>query len=85
MYSDKAQYNQALEYYTQSLTIRREIGDRVGEAITVQNMGHMYTDMGQYDQAQEFFKRALIIARELGLLSEEKEILEDIDNLPDNP
>ena len=33
------QPRQALEYYNQALPIRREVGDRAGEAATLNNIG----------------------------------------------
>ena len=45
------QYQQALDYFHQSLAIRREIGDRQGEGIDLNDIGRVYGTLGQYQQA----------------------------------
>ena len=39
MYDGLGEPARALEYYVQALPIRREVGDRAGEAVTLSNIG----------------------------------------------
>ncbi len=48
------------------MLIRREIGDRAGEGITLNNIGAVYDHQGQYDQALNQYQQALVIRREIG-------------------
>ena len=57
---------EALDSYQQALAIRREIGDRAGEAITLNNIGVVYVDQGRYAEALDTFPQALTIRREVG-------------------
>ena len=47
-YSAIGQYQRAIDFQQQSLAIRREIGDRRGEAISLGNLGNVYQLLGQY-------------------------------------
>ena len=63
-YYQQEQYSKALDYYRQALPIRREVGDRLGEATTLSNMGlayhHLPAVSGQISDAQvEAFRTAL--------------------------
>jgi CHAT domain-containing protein len=44
----------------------RAIGDRRGEAITLNNIGNVYESIGEWQKALEKFKEALPIRREIG-------------------
>ena len=56
----------ALEYYGQALPIRREVGDRAGEAATLNNIGAVYDGLGEPQRALEYYGQALPILREVG-------------------
>jgi len=56
----------ALEYYQQALEIQQEIGYRMGEAGTLNNIGSIYKDLSRYEQALEYFHQALPIWQEIG-------------------
>ena len=60
------QYQLAIEYHQQALTIYREIGDRGGEGTVLGNLGIAYHSLGQYQQAINYYQQALTIAREIG-------------------
>ena len=49
-----------------SLDLFRELGDRWGEAATLDTIGYAYRDLGDYQQAVRFSELALDIDRELG-------------------
>ncbi|MBQ0994934.1 tetratricopeptide repeat protein, partial [Micromonospora sp. H61] len=57
---------QALVYYEQALPIRREIGDRAGEAVTLNNIGGVYAGLGDRQRALVYYEQALPIRREIG-------------------
>jgi CHAT domain-containing protein len=65
-YRNLGQYQKAIEFHQQFLTIAREIGDRDGEAASLNNLGIAYKSLGQYRQAIEFYQQSLAIAREIG-------------------
>jgi len=60
------QYDKALEYYRQSLTISRDIKERAGEARTLHQMGSVYVRMQQYDNALNYYNQCLAISQETG-------------------
>ena len=58
-------YSKALEYFEQSLEIKKEIGDRKGEAKTLGNIGVVYRDISHPGKAIEYFEKDLVISREI--------------------
>ena len=56
----------ALEYYGRALPIMREVGDRAGEAVTLNNIGLVHNALGDRERALEYYGQALPIAREVG-------------------
>ena len=48
------------------LTARREVGDRAGEAVTLNNMAEVYHTTGRPRRALELFEQALPLMREVG-------------------
>jgi tetratricopeptide (TPR) repeat protein/DNA-binding CsgD family transcriptional regulator len=56
----------ALETFSNSLVIRREIGDREAEAATLHGLGCLYTEMGRYGEAEEHLQQACVLLREAG-------------------
>jgi CHAT domain-containing protein len=65
-YNSLGQYPKAIEYYQQSLAIKKEIGDRNGEAKSLGNLGNAYNSLGQYPKAIEFYQQSLAITKEIG-------------------
>ncbi len=61
-----ARGKQALEYFNQALPIWREIGERSGEALTLNDMGPAYAGMGQKQKALEVYNQALKSGAKLG-------------------
>ncbi len=78
VYADLEQYQQALGYFKETLTIKRKIGDSHGEGHALTDIGNMYNYLGQYKRALEYYKQALEIRRELGDRSREGEVLFNI-------
>jgi tetratricopeptide (TPR) repeat protein len=52
--------------YDQALPIRFEVGDRAGEATTLNNIGMLHNERGDLDAAMRSLKQALPILREVG-------------------
>ncbi len=66
VYNKIGQSQEALNYYQQALPISREVGDRPGEAVTLNNLGTVYTNIGQPQEALNYYQQALPIRREVG-------------------
>ncbi len=54
----------ALAYLRTAFPIQREVDDRAGEAITLNNIGAIYGSIREMKQALEYYERALSIMRE---------------------
>jgi tetratricopeptide (TPR) repeat protein len=65
-YSSLREYQQAINFYQQSLEIAREIGDRNTQGLSLTNLGNTYLNLGQYQEAIEFCQQSLEISREIG-------------------
>jgi tetratricopeptide (TPR) repeat protein len=61
----------ALELYEQALPLRRAIGDRAGEAATLNNIGSVHHDLGDKTRALEFYEQALPLRCAVGDLAGE--------------
>ncbi|MEG4069992.1 CHAT domain-containing protein, partial [Microcoleus sp. Pol11C2] len=66
VYSDLGEKQKALEYYSQSLALRRAVSDRGGEAATLHNIGGVYSDLGEKQKALEYYSQSLPLSRDLG-------------------
>jgi tetratricopeptide (TPR) repeat protein len=62
----RGNYEQAEDYYEQSLEHARESGDRFGEAESLRSLGNTCFRLGTFEQAREYFERSLAIKREIG-------------------
>jgi tetratricopeptide (TPR) repeat protein len=56
----------ALALYQQSLAIRQEIGDRVGEGVTLNNISQIYDTRGDYGTALKHLEQSLVISQDIG-------------------
>ena len=56
----------ALEKYNEALPIRRAVGDRRGEAVTLNNIGVVYGSLGEMQKALEKYNEALPLRRDVG-------------------
>ena len=57
---------EALIYFEKALRIRREVGDRRGEGVTLNNLGLVYNALGKQQEALSYFQQALDIRRKVG-------------------
>ena len=73
-------YQPTIELLRQSLAIRREIGDRAGEAHSLGNLGNAYYSLGEYQQAIELLQQSLAIRREIGDRAGEASCLGNLGN-----
>ncbi|MGK7922197.1 MAG: tetratricopeptide repeat protein [Trichodesmium sp.] len=58
-------FDQAIEYLKQSLTIAQQIKSREEEEDAIQNLGHAYLFKRKFTQAGSYFKQSLEISREI--------------------
>jgi tetratricopeptide (TPR) repeat protein len=65
VYYRLGKFDKALEQFQASLTIRREMSDRIGEAETLNYIGQIYFQHGDFDTALEQFQASLAIFREM--------------------
>jgi len=56
----------AVAAHRMALELRREAGDRAGEATSMLNLGNALSDQGAYDEACEYFRGALSIHEATG-------------------
>jgi tetratricopeptide (TPR) repeat protein len=62
---------EAVTLFQKSLALRREVGDRVGEATSMFNLGTAHVARGEYRQAHECLVEVLETCRALGYRSGE--------------
>ncbi len=74
----RANYQEAVSYYTKSLAIRREIGDRRGVANTLGNIGLSQREQGNFVEAIQNFTESLKIHEELKNLKGQANALNNI-------
>ncbi|MBE9115267.1 tetratricopeptide repeat protein [Lusitaniella coriacea LEGE 07157] len=80
----RGQFQEAIEYYQQSLAILQEIRDRVGEGTILNNMGDIYRRLGQYPEAIRSLQQSLAIHIETGNRSGESTALNNLGSIYDN-
>jgi len=78
-----AQLPEALRHYEQGLAIRQEVGDRKGEAVTLNNISQIYHDWGGYKEAFKTLGQSLPIRREIGDRAGEAVTLSNISTIYD--
>jgi CHAT domain-containing protein len=66
VYDALGQKQKALDFYNQALPLWRAVGDRSGEATTLNNIGRVYDDLGQKQKALDFYNQALPLWRAVG-------------------
>ncbi|HKS27393.1 MAG TPA: CHAT domain-containing protein, partial [Pyrinomonadaceae bacterium] len=66
IFMDLGKQQEALDYYLQALDMKRQIGDRVSEATTLNNIGQVYGNLGDYQQALKYYGEAAEVAHAVG-------------------
>lgn len=69
---------QKLQACQQFLAIHRQIGDRIGESVTLSNIALIYRELGNYDRALNFYQQALAIQTAIGSRASEAATLNNI-------
>jgi hypothetical protein len=67
-----------LELYEQALPITREVGDRAGEATTLNNMAVIYYQRGEVDQTVKILQQVVEIYRAVGQVAAEAAVLQNL-------
>ena len=71
----QGKWQDALETFGQALGIFRRVGDRSGQATSLQAIGDVYAGLKESEKALDFYQQALVIRRELGDREEEGTLL----------
>ena len=58
---------EAKRFFRESLDIKREVGDRQGEAASLVNLGNIAGDNGDMDERHKCYTEAVRIQREIGV------------------
>jgi tetratricopeptide (TPR) repeat protein len=61
VYSALGDKAKALEYYEQALPLRRQVGDRSGEATTRFNMAMVYVTLGDWEEAEGLLSQVVAL------------------------
>jgi len=68
----------ALKFYLRALALRRAVGDRRGEAVSLNNIGIVYKNLGQRPKALEFYNQARLLAGALRIRGFEATTLQNL-------
>jgi CHAT domain-containing protein len=71
-------FQRSIDYYERALVLRRQVGDRRGEAITIANIGSVYRSLGEPARTLELLNEALAIYKEGGFKRNEARTLSSI-------
>ena len=64
-YTARAQYDEALKLFKDSLQIQRDVGNQNSEALCLNNIGNTLLAKGEYGDALLYFERALELREKL--------------------
>jgi tetratricopeptide (TPR) repeat protein len=56
----------AIGFFDEALIVAREVGNRSGEGMTLNNLGLAYAALARVEDAIAYYEKALVIAREIG-------------------
>lgn len=66
IYKLKGDYDRAINFYTQSLNIKKKNGNKSGMAASLNNIGIIYNYRGDYAKAIKYYTESLKIREEIG-------------------
>jgi tetratricopeptide (TPR) repeat protein len=78
VHSYQNQYQEALEFYEQALSIIQKLSNRTLEGRILCNIGEVNYFLGHYKQALKFYEQALALSREMGDRDLEGDTLKNI-------
>ena len=78
IYSALGEKQKALEYYNQVLLLYRTVGDKSGEASTLNSIGLIYDEVGETQKALKYYNQSLPIDRAVGDKSGEAATLNNL-------
>lgn len=65
-YDFLGQYQKAIDYLQQALTLQREIGDHSGEGSSLCHLGNAYSSLREHQQAVDCYQQALSVLQHIG-------------------
>ena len=74
-------YASALDYYSKSLAIAQETGDKKGIIASLNNIGIVYKKSDQLQRALDYFNKALLSAKETNSKTAIKEVYKNLSDL----
>jgi CHAT domain-containing protein len=77
-YVEVAQAQRALQHYNEALVLQRAVGDRLGEGITLNQIGIAYSVLDENQKALEFHQQSLDLTRAVGNRREEGIALDNL-------
>lgn len=82
IYFNQGKFQASLEKYNEALTIFRTVGkNKLGEYVTLSNIGNTLVQLGQYERAETYQRKALAYFQEQGLVRNESETLLSLSKL----
>ncbi len=72
--------SEALKYYTESLNLRKEVGDKISVANSLKSLGNVNLELKDYTNSINYFKEALQLREDIGDMKGVSDILNDIGN-----
>ena len=65
-YCNVRDFEKALEYYQKSLSIAKDVGNKVGEGRVYFSLGYVYKSLGDFKKADEYYQQSLSIDKDVG-------------------
>ncbi len=81
IYRKSGQFKKAIDYFQQSLTICKEIGDFQGIARSLNYIGSVYDILGEYNKAIEYYQQSVAVFKKIGDHKGIKRSLNNINNI----
>jgi tetratricopeptide (TPR) repeat protein len=78
VYNEIGERQKALDHYSQALPLLRAVGDREGEAVTLNHLGLVHNELGDKQRALEHYNQALTLLRAVGNRWREAQALNDL-------
>ena len=68
IYSIQGNYEKALDYYSKSVSIKKELGDKKGMGDSYHNIGVIYKEQGNYEKALDYLLKSKNINQEINTI-----------------